>query len=256
MSIMTTLFGTKPAAPAPVTPVAPVAGQPPVAQAVPPQQGNIPAAPTIAVNPDGTPVVDALPVEKDESPLAVFKSLWEDAPIDPNAPATPAGYVAPTADQIQTAVAKQDFSSNFTPEQLAAVTAGGEGASEALVQLLNTVGQQTLAQSTMINSKLNEQAMTAAIAEQVAKMPDLVRAQTVQAHLKDTNPLFDNPAIKPVIEATQHQLQVKFPNATPAEITKMTQDFVIGMGAEFAPKPVVATGLEADDWTNFLESGQ
>lgn len=226
------------------------------AQQVPPNQGNIPANPTIATNPDGTPVVAALPEVKDESPLAPFNNLWEDTPVDPKAPTGPNAYVPPTPEDIQTAVAKADFSSKFTPEQLAAVTAGGEGATEALVQLLNTVGQQSLAQSTMVNSKLNAQAMQAAIASEVAKMPELVRAQNAQAHLKDTNPLFDNPAIKPVIAATQQQLQAKFPHATPAELTKMTQDYITAMGETFAPKPAVAAGIEADDWSDYLEKGQ
>ncbi len=247
MSIMSKLFGTQPAA-APVDPAAQVA--------VPPNQGNIPAAPTVALNPDGTPAVAAVPEVKDESPLAPFANLWEDAPVDPNAPKAPAAYVPPTAEQVQASVAKADFTKNFTPEQLAAVTSGGEGSTEALLQLLNSVGQQSLAQSTMVNSQLNEKAMQAAIAAEVAKVPGLVRDQTVQAHLKDTNPLFTNPAIQPVIAATQQQLQAKFPNATPAEITTMTQDYIKSMSEAFAPKPVVSVGTGADDWSNYLEHGQ
>ena len=247
MSIMD-MFRSTPAPAVPVVP-APVVG-------TPPQQGNIPAAPTVAVNPDGTPVVAPLPAEPAQSPLDPFKSLWENAPVDPNAPAAPAAYVAPTQEQIQKAVGKADFTGSFTEEQLAAVTAGGEGATTALLELLNTVGQQSLAQSTMVSGKLNEQAMTAMIAAEVAKMPGLVRAQTAQAHLKDSNPLFDNPAIKPVIAATQAQLQTKFPNATPAELTKMTHDYITSMGEAFAPKPVVETGTGADDWSNYLEQGQ
>lgn len=247
MSIMSKLFGTTPA------PVAPVVTP---AQGAPAQQGNIPAVPAVTTNPDGTPVVAAIPEVKDESPLAPFKSLWETAPIDPNAPKEPEAYKPPTAEEIQKVVAKADFSKNITPEQLAAVTAGGDGATEALMQLLNTVGQQSIAQSTMVSAKLNEQAMQAAIAAEVAKMPAAIRAQSVQAHLIDTNPLFDNPAIKPVIEATQLQLQTKFPNATPAEITEMTQKFVSAMGESFAPKAKVVEGIEADDWSNYLEKGQ
>jgi len=242
--LMSRLFGANPA---PAQTVVPAPTQNPAT--VPSNQGNIPAELSIATNPDGTPVIPS--VVKDESPLAPFKSLWENAPVDPNKPADTPAYTAPTLEEIQKAVGKADFSSNFTSEQLAAASSGGEGAQEALMQLLNSVGQQSLAQATMVSSKLNEQAMSAAIAEQVAKMPDLVRAQTVQTHLKDTNPLFDSPAIKPVIAATQQQLQTKFPNATPSEITKMTQDYIVAMGESFAPKPVVATGLAADDWSNY-----
>lgn len=255
---MSRLFGNN-TAPAPVAAPAPV--QAPVAApvAAPTQQGNIPAAPTVVTNPDGTPVVPAVvpavSETKDETPLAAFKDLWETAPIDPNAPAAPAAYKPPTAEEIQKATAKADFTKNITPEQLAEVTAGGEGAGEALLKLLNTVGQQSLAQSTMVSAKLSEQALTAAIEAEVAKIPALVRAQTVQAHLKDTNPLFNNPAITPVIEATQERLQLKHPNATPAEITEMTQGFITAMGEHFAPKVTEPTGIAADDWSDYLEKG-
>lgn len=224
-------------------------------QGAPANQGNIPAAPTVATNPDGTPAVAAAPEVKDESPLAEFNNLWENAPVDVNNPVESDAYVPPSADEIQKAVAKADFSKQFTQEQLDAVTSGGEGAQAALVSMLNSLGQQSLAQSTMVSSKLNEQAMKAAIAAEVAKMPGLVRAQSASAHLKDTNPLFDNPAIKPVIEATQAQLQTKFPNATPAELTKMTQAYITSMGAAFAPKPEVAVGIANDDWSDYLEKG-
>jgi hypothetical protein len=223
--------------------------------AVPPNQGNIPAVPTVAVDANGIPIVPAVVEQKDESPLAQFKDLWETAPVDPNKKDEPAAYVPPTAEEIQKAVGKVDFTKNFTSEQLAAVTAGGEEGQAALLQLLNTVGQQSLAHSTGISTKLNEQAMSAAIAEQVAKIPALVRAQSVQAHAKDTNPLFDNPAIQPFIQASQEQLQIKFPNDTPAQITEKVQAYITAMGEHFAPAPVVKGGVAADDWSDYLEKG-
>ena len=234
--------------PAP-TPVAPAPNG-----AVPPNQGNIPAEGTVVTNLDGTPAVAPLPAEP-ASPLAEFKSLWDTAPVDPNAPAGPKAFVAPTAEEVQTAVTKADFTKGFTPEQLAAVTNGGEGAQDALVQLLNSVGQQSLAQSTMVNSQLNEKAMQAAIAAEVAKMPAMLRSQSAADHMKTANPVFSNPAVKPIIEATQQQLQTKFPNATNAELTEMTQNFITAMGAEFAPKPEAAELPAGEtDWNSFFEN--
>jgi hypothetical protein len=105
----------------------------------------------------------------------------------------------------------------------------------------------------MVNNKLSEQAIAAAVQAEVAKMPGMLRQQASTDHLKTVNPLFDNPAIKPVAEATQKQLLQQFPNATHAEITDMTQKFLTEMGAAFAPK-VEETGLPEGetDWTKFI----
>tara|TARA_R110002096_G_scaffold288750_4_gene482555 strand:+ start:804 stop:1532 length:729 start_codon:yes stop_codon:yes gene_type:complete len=224
----------------------------PVAPANP---GNLPDIPTIAVNPDGTPVVPALPREP-ESPLAEFKGLWETAPVDPNAPLAPEGYKAPTAEQIQTAVGKADFSKHFTPEQLAAVTNGGEGSQEALVALLNSVGQQSLAQSTMVSSQLSQKAMEAAIAKEVAKMPSMLRSASVTDHMKTANPLFENPAVKPIVDQTRAQLEIKYPSASNSEIAKMTESFILAMGAEFAPKVTPSTPEGETDWGDFFTNNR
>jgi hypothetical protein len=231
---------------APVAPVAPVAA--------PVNQGNIPSAPTVTVNPDGTPVVAPLPVEPEQSPLAEFKSLWDTAPVDPDASKGPLPFTPPTAEEVQKAVAKADFSKSFTPEQLATVTGGGEGAQEALLQLLNTVGQQSLAQSTMVSSQLSQKAIEQAIAVEVAKMPAMLRQQSANDHLKTSNPVFSNPAVKPIVEATQHQLQAKFPNATNAELTEMTEKFIVAMGESFAPVPDAAALAPGEtDWNSFFD---
>ena len=232
------MFKPQAPAPAPVTPANP---------------GNLPEASNIAVNADGTPAVAALPKEA-ESPLAEFKGLWETAPVDPNAPVPQAGYKAPTAEQIQAAVGKADFSKHFTPEQLAAVTNGGEGSQEALLALLNTVGQQSLAQSTMVSSQLSQKAMEAAIAAEVAKMPSMLRSASVTDHMKTSNPLFSNPAVKPIVDQTKAQLEIKYPNASNSEIANMTESFILAMGAEFAPKVTPVADKGDTDWDSFFNN--
>jgi hypothetical protein len=65
--------------------------------------------------------------------------------------------------------------------------------------------------------------------------------------------LFSNPAIKPVIDATQAQLLQKYPDATQAELTKMTQEYIVAMGAAFNPQ-TPASDLPAgeEDWSKFV----
>lgn len=233
---------------------------PPAQQQTPPNQGNIPAAPTVVADPNNptAPVLDptapVAPVQKDESPLAEFATLWQNEPTkEGEQPVAPPEL---TAESLQKVMAKADFSKAITQENLAAITAGGEGAAKALMETLTAVAQQSMVQSTLINSKLTEQAVQRERDKFSASLPELLRSQAAADHLKSTNPLFTDPAIKPVIEATQAQLLQKFPNATHAEITTMTEKFVIAMGESFAPKAVVNDNSDTGtDWDKFMNPG-
>jgi len=112
-----------------------------------------------------------------------------------------------------------------------------------------------MVQSTMVNNKVTEQAVERALTAHKATLPDMLRSGLVSDHAKNSNPLFDNPAVKPVIEATQERLLQKFPNATPAEITEMTQRFIMAMGQEFTPKDVVNDNSAGEtDWDAFMDA--
>lgn len=232
----------------------------PVEQQQQPQQGTVnPGNLPNAVNPSTDPANPTAPAKTPEqlaaeqasvSPLDQFKDLWEtssnkgedDAPKPLN------------AQELQAAVSKADFSKAISPELLAQISAGGEEAARALPAILNAVAQQTMVQSTLVNNKLMEQAVAAAIAKQDISLASKLREQQAASHLKDSNPLFDNPAVKPVIEATRQQLLQKFPNATPAEITKMTNSYIVAMGEQFAPKPATVTNASDVDWEKFLSN--
>ena len=190
---------------------------------------------------------------KDDSPLAEFNTLWDTAPVDPNNP-TPQEPAPLTADQVQKVVAKADFSKVITPENLTAIAAGGEDAQKAFAVAMNAVAQQVMVQSTMVNNKLTEKAVADALKKHTENLPAELRRQAAADHLKTSNPLFDNPAVKPVIAATQQKLLEKFPNATHEQITEMTQNYIVAMGEAFTPKAAVTdNGLGEQDWTNFLE---
>jgi len=227
--------------------------QPPTAAA----PGNIPDQTTSATQANqATAPNGVVPAGASDSPLEQFKDLWNTAHVDGKEGAAnkqQAPTITPEA--LQQVVSKVDFSKTLTPDMLAKVAAGGEDAQSAFAQAMNQVAQQVMIQSTLVNNKLTEQAVAAAIANQQASIPELLRTQAASDHLKTTNPLFSNPAVKPIIEATQAQLIQKFPQATPAELTKMTQDYILAMGNAFAPQtPVNSNGPQEVDWEAFLRS--
>lgn len=238
---------------------APVVAAP---QPAPDNQGGIPAEPTVAVDPANptTPVTDpaanpapapAADPNAVKSPLDQFTKLWENVPNKDDK-----SNVAPvplTAEQLQKVMAKIDFSSSVTPEQLAAIQTGGDEATAALPAILNAALQQSMVQTTLINNKLTEKAVADAMAKQAAALPAQLRSQRASDHLNTTNPIFSHPAVKPVMEATQAKLMVQHPNATDAELTQMTQDFILAMGQAIAPSQVVNdNGVDSTDWEKFM----
>jgi len=229
---MDKIFGTQaPAAPAPAPVVAP---QP---------QGNIPSEPSIVAI-EGNPTSPAIPA----SPLDQYSTLWD---TDPTKKAEE-GYKQLTSEQVTSAMSKADFAQNLDPAWLEAISAGGEGATAALPQILNAMARQVMTQSTLVNSKVTQQQVDAAVAKQQGAIPALLRQQQATDHLKSTNPLFDNPAIKPVMEAARDQLLLKHPNATTAEITEMTHNFVTTLGESFAPVKEVTKAPDDIDWDAYI----
>lgn len=232
------------AAPAPAPAQSPV-GQP----------GNMPDPATLAngtTAPTTAPAPGSAEPNTPADPLAPFADMWKSEPAAPGEQPTGLGL---TQEAVQGIVSKTDFSKVISPEALVNIAQGGEAAQAAFAQAMNQVAQHVMVQSTMVNNKLSEQQIERAIQAQLSKLPQTLRQQSSSDHLKSTNPLFSNPAIKPVVEATHAQILQKFPNATHAEVTKMTQDYILAMGAAFAPPQVVNdnSGEGNTDWSKFLE---
>jgi hypothetical protein len=229
---------TQPPAPVP-TSVEP-GNLPPTAGITDPNNTTVPLAPTVPAVAE--PIIPELPLDQ-------FKTLWDDVPIDPNVP-LPEAPIVLKAEDIQKAVANANFTQAITPEQLTAIGNGGEGAQKAFGEAMNKVAQQVMVQATLVGSKLTDNAVAKALDQERSKIPQMLRDQATTANLTNTNPIFDNPAIKPIVEQTKAQLLAKNPAATPEQITQMTQDFILAMGEAFTPKaPDLAPG--ETDWSKF-----
>ena len=242
---------TKNAEPAPVAPTVPVTSvQAPTPTAAEP--GNIP--PTVDPNaPPATPIAPTVePVKPvDDSPLAAFSTMWDDVPNKDGEPTPMVKPLDPA--KLQEAVAKADFASTVSQENLAAIQAGGDEAAAAHISSMNQVAQTVMNQSLLASNKMIEQAIEQVNKSWEAKLPEILKKQNLNESLVTSNPLFKNPAIKPIMEATQSTLAAKYPNATVAELNTMTQDYIKAMGEAFAPKPVTTTSPEADmDWDRFM----
>jgi hypothetical protein len=119
---------------------------------------------------------------------------------------------------------------------------------------MQAVAQKAMVQATLVSSQLTKKAVEDAVAATRATLPDLLREQGAQNHMRETNPLFSNPAVKPVIEAARSQLLQKYPNATHSEITGMVNDYIRAMGTAFAPPAPSVAGANDVDWEAFMKA--
>jgi hypothetical protein len=240
------IFNTKPAAPAP-------------APATPGQIPNnaAPNAPTTSnTAPNGVTPPNAITEPTQEpTPLDQFKDIWQTAPVDPNAPTKPSGVFGDVdPKRFMEAAGKIDFSKVVTPEQLQAISAGGEAAVKAFAESMNKVAQGVYAQSAFASTKIVENALAKSRESFLSELPQHIKQQQVSTTLRDSNPIFSNPAVQPIISALEVQMTQKYPNATPTEITNMAKQYVEALGTAFTPKPAASTSKDSEgtDWEKFL----
>lgn len=188
------------------------------------------------------------------SPLDKFNDLWQPIATDPNAPQQQQSI---DPQKLMEAARKVDFSSSLNPEILAKVAGGGEDAVKALLESFNSFGQQVYGQSAVTTAKIVEQAVAAARDQFVSEIPDAIKRQGARTKMFDDNPAFKHPAIAPMIEAQVQQLSVKFPKASPAELTVMAKDHLQAMAALISPPKADAsangkTSKEDVDWDSYM----
>lgn len=251
MSVMQTLFGA-----------APLNTNPAMA-ATPP--GNIPvtAAPAMqsvtnnATAPNGT-VPAATPTGKDGAPASQadpFADLWQPT-TDATTPGQPLFNVS--QDKLQEAARQHNFKTTATPEQIAAIAAGGEGAVAAMAELMNSVAQNAYAGSVFATTKLIEGALDKSKFAKESDLATKVRDMQVTSSLRESNPVFKDPAFAPFIETATKQFQLKHPNASAGELRDMALSYVGTMMDRFsAPTKAAEQAKKAkaeDDWSGFLPS--
>lgn len=252
MSFLQAIFGAQPASTAPV-PAQPVNQNPGAGQ-----PGNIP--PTAEQNaaakvdqstaPNGTVPAGGAP----ESPLAAFADLWK---IDPTKDGAPAGDFSLNVDpkKLFEAAGKTDFSRALNEEMISKIAAGGEGAVKATVAAMNAMAQATYGQSTLATTKIVEQALAAQAEQFKTMLPNMIKQHQVSDNLANENPVFNNPAVQPIMDALKAQLAVKNPTATASELTAQAKQYIEALGSSFAPKPASADNPKnprEQDWSTFI----
>ena len=211
-----------------------------------PTQGTAPTAPQ-------TP--EANQANESANPLDKFNDLW--TPVkEGEGPQNfdPSKMFEIDPAKIQQEVSKINFANSVTPEMLAAIQGGGEDAQKAFVQAMNAVSQQTFAQSMLASAKLVEGAMTKANNSLDSRIEQRAKQLQASSSLRESNPALAHPAAAPIVSALESTFAQKHPTATPAELTKMAQEYLTMFAGVAAGKKEEAASTKSGepDWEAFF----
>lgn len=179
--------------------------------------------------PDSNNPANQDPNKKPETPLDKYTTLWDPVKDDGNKgdPGLDFGNVDPK--KMMEAAQRVDFTQILNPEMQAAIAKGGEEGVKATLTAMNMVAQTVYAQGAMATTKIVGEAVKQARQEVAAQIPGLVKAAVVSNQLASSNPVFQNPAVKPIVEGLKSQLMVKFPDATPDQLQELAQNYFLGV---------------------------
>lgn len=224
MSLLQTLFSKNPEqqeAPAPQQ-------QQQQAPKVDDKEGNgtIPGIATL-VPPTGN-------AEQDKTPLEEFGKLWQTDKQAGQEGAKPILEIKP--EELTTVAGKMNFTGGLKPDDLAAIAAGGEESTAALNNILNQVAQTVFAQATTANAHLINTATNTGMQRVQDSMPEQLKTLQTSQELASQNPLYNNPAAQPMIQLVETQMRTQYPNATPEEVTKATNNYLTQFASAMIPQ--------------------
>lgn len=205
-----------------------------------------------------------------DDPLMKFEELWQPnldkagKPI-PSTKKGPKAYM-PNLDpkKMGEFVSRMDFTKHVKPEQLAAISKGGDEALPHLMELLNSVGRQSFAHAFTGLQRMSEAGIQAAIADARSEIPNFVADQMLESGLESSNPLMKHPAFQPLVKNVREQYRQKFPKASPAELTNAVNAYFENLHAEMTgtknkAKPqdtnqdLLKAGSPDADWGDWFE---
>jgi hypothetical protein len=210
-------------------------------------------APLAQVNPGADPNV-ALSQQQQQgpaNPMEALAKLWETDPkaVVPTDPLAAPLFNTDPAKILQSA-SKVDFLKNIPQDLMAKVMAGNDPA--ALMQLINTVSQQSLAAAVQLNAATVENATSRNNQRMLEALPAQFKSLMLSQSQAE-NPSLNHPAAQPFIKMVRQQIAAKDPTLTPAQINaqaeKVLTDFA---GVISAPtqeqQQATAAKVAGTDW--------
>jgi hypothetical protein len=141
-------------------------------------------------------------------------------------PNPPGGGIDPA--QLMAAVGNMNFAQAVAPELTAKALSGEADSGQALMQIINQVGQNAFAQSTLLTNNLVNQRLADMQAKIDAGLGDKVTNLQRQEAVT-SNPMLQHPALAPIKNALTTQFTTQYANETPQAIQKKVNEYMTSM---------------------------
>lgn len=193
-----------------------------------------------------------------QSPLDQFKDLFN-IEQDPKAPAEDpnASWFNLDQDKMLEAANKVSFTNVPQFGELAQKALSGD--TEALGNLLDTVLRGAYVRNAMLAGTISEKAGRAALERISNELPNKVRDISSQESVAQLNPMFQHPAMRPMVDSLRQQIQRKYPDASSKEIANLTNEYLSTISKQMAasqePDPTDRRKAEeatGSDFSNFF----
>jgi hypothetical protein len=191
---------------------------------------------------------------KEQSPLAEYADLFNNAPVEgAEVPVTlDDPYLVVDKDKVKEFVNSKSFL-NSSPEQLALVAKALGGDAQAFMEVLEGFGRNLYMDAALNSTHVAERIARTGVSRLQAAIPQQIRSMSSAEKMTALNPIFSNPALKPLADAMKTQFEAKHPTATPQQIAEMTAKYFKDTGVMFNPAPAASqtnanTGTDFSNW--------
>ena len=219
------------------------------------------AAPAPGTPPAGTPAagstVPAFQQSTTEPPkpaaLAEYADLFNTAPVPEGGPAPTIDdpYITLDKDAITRTVASMNFAQGVELQDN--MQKALQGDMQAFAAVLNSVAQNVYSQTAQMSGIVADRAAREGVTRLQSTIPQIVRSSSTSNSLTNLNPMFDNPAVRPIVDMARQNFETKNPTATPQQITEMVNRYMTDVSSAFAPAPAAPTnkGTQQGGSTDF-----
>lgn len=147
---------------------------------------------------------------------------------------------------------KLNFTQDVSPELMQQATAGDMN---ALIQVMNTVGQNAYKASLSHTSTLTDKFVGARTAHELKSVGPTVRKELTNSALAST-PNYNHPVVKQQLNMVAESFARQHPDATPAEIAQMAGQYIQDLAAAINPQATTQqqqNEREGEiDWSKYL----
>lgn len=156
-----------------------------------------------------------------KSPEQIYAEVWGQEPA-----ASPGSRPLFNTDPAKfgEAVNGMDFTKNVPKELMEKVLAGD---AQALMSLVNRVGQNAFSTATMSSKEMIEHANRASGGNVQNLVNEAVRAALAQQNINSRNPAFSDPLVAPLLGELSSRIRAKFPEASAEELSTKADEMLM-----------------------------